>query len=83
MIALVLAAIPPTAITGIHYFYLGWNVWGIVRCACIPLVCCTPIPYLGWMLAIVLIAAHLGWYIIDIVRIATGSLKPADGSELV
>ncbi|HRF39406.1 MAG TPA: TM2 domain-containing protein, partial [Saprospiraceae bacterium] len=59
LVALILVIF--VGVLGIHRFYLGYTVIGIIQ---------------------LLTAGGCGiWALIDLIRIITGELKPADGSE--
>lgn len=57
---------------GAHRFYLGHNISGLFMLLCL-LFCWLIIP--GIILGI--------WWLIDIVALVSGGLKPSDGSELI
>ena len=62
---------------GIHRFYLGYTTIGVIQLI---------MGVLGYLTSFLLIGipillALYVWVIIDIIRIATGTLKPADGSD--
>ena len=57
---------------GVHRFYLGDNKGGLLM-----LVCCL----LSWLVIPGLVLVI--WWFVDLFKLVTGSLKPADGSKLV
>ncbi len=67
--ALILAAVGLLLPIGLHRFYLGYNTAGIIMLV-------LTITGIGVLVSWV-------WTLIDLIRIANGTLKPADGSDYV
>ncbi len=67
--ALILAAVGLLLPIGLHRFYLGYNTAGIIML----------------ILTVTGIGALVSWVwtLIDLIKIANGTLKPADGSDYV
>lgn len=71
IIAIILAVVLGTF--GVHNFYLGYTTKGIVQILLSTIGACIIIgPIITWV-----------WVIIEIIMIATGSLKDAQGNDLV